>query len=140
MSISTIRTALSTALQNSTNFKAVYNFTPADKAPRTPALILQWKGTEVERLTFARAGVHDTNRAKHRFDVLIVIGALGQVPALENDRDTFVDVLATGLTYYSTLSGSAVDVQMGQIRPASFEWPDATIQGIAVEVVVTEDF
>ena len=140
MSISTIRTALSTALQNSTNFAAVYNFTPSDKAPRTPALILQWKGTDVERLTVARLGEHRTNRAKHRLDVMIAISKAGQVPALENDRDAYVDILTTGLTYYSTLSGAAVDVEMGTIRPAGFQWEDATVYGLACEVSVTEDF
>ncbi len=145
MTLATVRTALATAIKTtatamSRTFASSYNWVPSDKAPRTPALVLQWKGTTVERLTVATLGDHRTNRATHRIDAMVVLGGAGQVPALEADRDAYVNVLCEGLTQYSTLSGAAVDVVIGEIKPAGFQWEDATVYGLSVEVSVVENF
>ena len=143
MSITSCYDALRDVVANGVSAKSKYSGIPNQPPQRMPAVVLKWTNTEPESQTFssrvATKFARNAMRRTHSFEVVILIGATGQIKDEDIAGRATAESLLNAIDDDTELGGACVHCQVNNINSGLVEWDQQAIFTVRAVVSVIED-
>lgn len=143
MSITTCYDALRDVVATGVSAKSKYSGIPNTAPQRLPAVVVKWTNTEPASQTFSSvvAGKFARNamRRTHSFEVVVLIGATGQIKDEDIAGRATAQSLLDAIDDDTELGGTCVHCQVDNINSGLVEWDQQAIFTVRAVVSVMED-
>jgi hypothetical protein len=143
MSITTCYDALRDVVASGISAKSKYSGIPTSPPQRLPAVVVKWTNTEPESQSFSGiTGIkyaRNAMRRTHSFDVVILIGATGQIKDEDIAGRATAQLLLDAIDNDTELGGACVFCQVNNISSGLTEWDQQAIFTVRAVVSVMED-
>ena len=143
MSITTCYDALRDVVAAGVSAKSKYAGIPTSPPQRLPAVVVKWTNTEPESQTFssrvATKFARNAMRRTHSFEVVVLIGATGQIKDEDIAGRATAQSLLDAIDDDTELGGVCVHCQVNNINSGLVEWDQQAIFTVRAVVSVMED-
>lgn len=143
MSITTCHDALRDVLATGVSAKMKYSGMPNTAPQRMPAIVVKWTNTEPASQVFSSVvgskSLRNAMRRTHTFDVVVLIGATGQIKDEDISGRAIAQSLLDAIDDDTQLGGACVFSQVNNISSGLIEWDQQAIFTVRAGVSVMED-
>jgi len=143
MSITTCHDALRDVLATGVGAKMKYSGMPNTAPQRMPAIVVKWTNTEPASQVFSSVvgskSLRNAMRRTHTFDVVVLIGATGQIKDEDISGRAIAQSLLDAIDDDTQLGGACVFTQVNNISSGLIEWDQQAIFTVRAGVSVMED-
>lgn len=143
MSITSCYDALRDVIATGVSAKSKYSGIPNQAPQRLPAVVVKWTNTEPASQVFSSvvSGKYARNamRRTHTFEVVVLIGATGQVKDEDIAGRATAQLLLNAIDDDTELGGACVFSQVNNISSGLVEWDQQAMFTVRAVVSVMED-
>lgn len=143
MSITSCYDALRDVIATGVSAKSKYSGIPNQAPQRLPAVVAKWTNTEPASQVFSSvvSGKYARNamRRTHTFEVVVLIGATGQVKDEDIAGRATAQLLLDAIDDDTELGGACVFSQVNNISSGLVEWDQQAMFTVRAVVSVMED-
>jgi hypothetical protein len=143
MSITSCYDALRDVVAAGVSAKSKYSGIPNQPPQRLPAVVIKWTNTEPASQVFssrvATKYARNAMRRTHSFEVVVLIGATGQIKDEDIAGRATAQSLLNAIDGDTELGGACVFSQVNNINSGLVEWDQQAIFTVRAVVSVMED-
>jgi hypothetical protein len=144
MSITSCYDALRDVVAAGISAKSKYTGIPNQTPQRLPAVVVKWTNTEPASMSFSSIAstkyARNAMRRTHSFDVVVVIGATGQIKDEDIAARATAQSLLDAIDDDTELGGACAFCLVNNISSGLLEWDQQAMFTVRANVSVMEDF